>query len=779
MKLFRPKLKKTIFSIIATGVALVGLCIIFISPITKYLIEKYDVTYTGRQITIDWAYANPFTGYVYLRNLRINELNKDTVFFSAKGASATFAMHKILFNTCEITELHLDQPVGIVIQNKKHLNLDDIVQRFSSKKSSSNKSGSNKSPVHFSILRITTTNGEFHYRDKLIPIDYFIKSTNLESTGVRWNTDTIATTISFVAGKGTGNAVGNFTINTRTLDYHFAADIDNLDLELIRQYLWELINYGMFRARLDLKINATGNFHHTDSITLKGRVAIHDFHLGKTTTENYTSFKKLVLVIDDLSPKNNKYLFDSVTLDDPFVSYERFDSLDNVQAMFGKKGSNISDVTQQPDRFNLVIQLSRYVKKLSKKFFESQYSINSMAINNADIKFSDYSLNEKFSIQANALFFKADSVKKTNKRVKFYLQSGILPYGNLSARLSINPLDTGDLDLNYRIEKVPVTVFNPYIITYTSFPLDKGTLALNGSWKVRQGILESDNNILIIDPRIAVRVKNNDTKWMPLRLIMSLVRERGGIINYKIPITGNLKNPKFHLRDVVADLFENIFIKPPTLPYGLEVKKAEREIEKSLGLTWQMHQSALKPRQKKFMNKMIRFLKENKEASIDIYPTQYTLKEKEYILYYETKKKYFLTTQNKNSRDFSEEDSIEVDKMSVKDISSVLAKNLRKITRDTTMFTIQDKCLHFLGDNRVDTKYLQLVKAREHSFHSLFIKEGIDSQVKIHESQSSVPYDGFSIVRIKYNGAIPHSLQQSYDAMDKLNNKAFRKKYFK
>jgi hypothetical protein len=296
---------------------------------------------------------------------------------------------------------------------------------------------------------------------------------------------------------------------------------------------------------------------------------------------------------------------------------------------------------------------------------------------------------------------------------------------------------------------------------------------------VRQGILESDNNILIIDPRIAIRVRNNDTKWMPLRLIMSLVRERGGIINYKIPITGNLKNPKFHLRDVIADLFENIFIKPPTLPYGLEVKKTEKEIEKSLGLTWQMHQSALEPRQKKFINKLIRFLKENKEASIDIYPNQYTLKEKEYILYYETKKEYFLKKQNKNSRDFSEKDSIEVDKMSVKDLAHVLAKNLSKITRDTTLFTIQDKCRHFLGDNRVDTKYSQLIKAREHSFHSLFIKEGIDSQIIIHESQSSIPYDGFSNLRIRYNGVIPHSLQKSYEAMDNLNNKRFRKKYFK
>jgi hypothetical protein len=775
MKFGNTRLKKAILIIVITVVVTVALCIAFISPITKYLVEKYDVRYTGRQITLDWAYVNPFTGYVYLHNFKANELHKDTVFLSAKGVSANFALHKLLFyNNCEITELHLDQPVGIVIQIKKVLNFDDIIQRFTPDNSSPT-----KERMHVSILRISITNGEFHYHDKIIPINYFIKKVNLESTGVRWDSDTIASVISFVAGKGTGNVRGDFTIDTKTLDYHFGADIRNLDLELVRQYLWELINYGMFRAQLDLNIKASGNFHHTDSITLHGRVAINDFHLGKTTTEDYTSFKKLLVEIRELSPRNNKYLFDSVQLVNPFVSYERFDSLDNVEAMFGKKGSNISDVTQQPGRFNLVIQLSRYIKKLSRKFFQSQYSIKSMSILNGDIQFSDYSLNEKFSIDARGLYLKADSISKTNQRIKFHLRSGIHPYGNLSARLNLNPLDTGDLDFYYRIEKVPVTMFNPYIITYTSFPLNKGTLALNGTWRVRDGNLQSDNSVMLVDPRIATRLKNKDTKWVPLRLIMSLVRERGGIINYKIPITGNLKNPKFHLRDVISDVAENIFIKPPTLPYGLEVKKTEKEIEEALGLTWRMRQTSLDRHQEQFVKKIADFLHEKKDATIEVYPEQYSLKEKEYILFFETKKKYFLQTQHKKESQFNEDDSVKVEKMSVKDLGPVLAKNLRKITRDTTMFTIHDKCHYFLGDNRVDRKYHQLIRARENSFRSFFTRNGTENQLKMHKSKSTIPFDGFSSFRIKYNGEIPKSLTESYEDMRELNKKPFRKKYFK
>ena len=67
---------------------------------------------------------------------------------------------------------------------------------------------------------------------------------------------------------------------------------------------------------------------------------------------------------------------------------------------------------------------------------------------------------------------------------------------------------------------------------------------------------------------------------------MAFIRERGNVIDYEIPITGNLKDPDFHLSDVIFDLLGNIFIKPPTTPYIFQVKNIETEIEKSLTLKW-------------------------------------------------------------------------------------------------------------------------------------------------------------------------------------------------
>jgi len=161
------KLKKTLFIFISTIIIIVVVVILFISPITKYLVEKHDEKYTGRQITMTRAYVNPFTGYIHFSNLKIYELKSDSVFFSAKGVSVNIAMFKLLSKTYEISKFTLNHPRVIIIQNKKDLNFNDLVEKFSSKKNSD----TTKAPVHFNILSVKINDGEFYYREKLIPIN--------------------------------------------------------------------------------------------------------------------------------------------------------------------------------------------------------------------------------------------------------------------------------------------------------------------------------------------------------------------------------------------------------------------------------------------------------------------------------------------------------------------------------------------------------------------------------------------------------------------------------
>jgi hypothetical protein len=761
------------YTAVAILFVFIGL-VVTVSLLAKYYLEKYDTALFGREATIGWSYANPFTGYVHLHDVNIYELQGDSIFISARSASANFSMRKLFSKQVWMEELTVDHPIANIYQKKDTLSFDDVIRKFTP-------GDSDRTPAnnawHVTLLDTRINSGEFHYYEKIIPINYFIKDFDLVGPGKTQDVDTISAQFSFEDGKGKGRMKGDFTINQKTLDYRFGVDVQAFDMEIIRQYIWELINYGMFHATLDAQVKATGNFRSAEDINAAGRLFLTDFHLGRTNEDAYIAFKKLSLAVDALNPSGNKFHFDSVTLQSPYFKYEVFDSLDNVQALFGKEGKNISDVTRQPGRFNLVIEIGRYLKDISRNFFTSDFRVGTLAVTDGTAVFNDYSTSEKFSISARPFSIRADSLYKNRERVGISLRSNIEPYGDANFRLSINPKDSGDFDLQYNIEKVSIAAFNPYLVTQTSFPLDRGTLELNGVWNVRNSRVKSKNHVVVIDPRTGKRIRNKDSKWIPMPLVMFLTRDRGNVMDFEIPITGDLKHPKFHVRDVILDVVKNIFVKPATTPYRMKVKELEKEIEQSLTLKWDINQRVPDRHQRKFLKHISEFLTSNPKASLLVTPIEYEAKEKEHILFYETKKKFYLISHNKKVKDFTKEDSLAVSEMSVKD--DALVKHISRNLSDTVMFTIQEKCLNFVGHKVVDRSYNDLVKTRQQSFLEVFKEEGAEKQVKIRARKKEIPYNGFSFFRFEYPNGMEDKLREAFDEMRASDNKRPRKKYLK
>lgn len=773
MKGISSKLKKTLLIVSITIITLVALVIIFISPIAKYLVEKYDVKYLGREVKMDWAYVNPFTGYVHLDDLKIFEQKSDSVFLEMKGVSAHFSMTKLFSKTYEIESISLDAPVGKIIQIKKQFNFADIIELFSPKKDQKHKKG----PVHFNLLNAEIKDGTFYFSDPLTPINYSIIHVNLKSDGKRWDSDTINGNITLQSGIGRGDIDGNFSINVKTLDYRFGVLVKTFDMLVMKQYLKDLSEYGNISSVLDANVQGKGNFKDKQSIDAKGRIAVSDFHFGKDSLEDYVSYDKLTLVINELAPAKRKYFFDTVNLENPYFKYEKYDHLDNIQRMFGKKGSKLKNAKANPERFNLIIELSKYIQIIFKNFLKSDYKVKSLTVKSGNFIFNDYSVNEKFSIALNPLNIEADSVDNTKRRVKVSVKSGIKPYGSLGITVSMDPKNKEDFDLTYKFHKIPAPLFNPYLLKFTSFPLDRGTIELTGNWNFSNNILQSTNHFIAIDPRLGNKIKKENSRSIPMPLIMAFIRERGNVIDYKIPITGDLKNPRFHISDIVFDLLKNILIKPPTTAYGFEVRNTEREVEKFLTLKWELRQTQLDDDQDNLLSKIVRVLKENPQANITIHPQQYAEKEKEYILFFEAKKKYFLSHDGKKGNSISEDDSLTIEKMSIKD--STFIRYLNRAIKDSMIFTVQDKCYLLVGKALIDKKYKNQVQERKLIVKNYFKEGEVEKQVHFIEADNVVPRNGYSFYKINYKGEMPESLKEAFEKLYEIDSKPPRKKYFR
>lgn len=753
------KIIKPLLPVFVTIVIVISLIFVFISPTAKYLIEKYDVKYLGREINLSKAHVNPFSGAINFDDLIIHERNSDSIFISMQQLSVKIAVWKLFSKQISLSELTMEKPNFILRQHKKEFNFDDLIARFTSKKRDTT-----PSILQVNILNIRLKDGKVFYHENILPVDYFIKHINMESNGLHWNNDTIVTHFEFQSGNGSGQVKGEILTNLKTLTYSYLLSVNNFDLKILKPYLQAIANYGNVAAFIDAEIVSNGNFKDPENLSMKGQIKMHQFHFGKTATEDYGSFDSLVLAVKELNPKEHKYRFDSISLSHPYFKYERYDQLDNIQNMFGKKGVKISEAKANTNQFNLIIEIGNYIKLISQNFFRSNYKIERLAIYQADLRFNDFSTYEKFGLRLAPLYVLADSIDKSHKRVNVKLNSRVYPYGNIAVALSINPKDSSDFDLEYQITQIPISIFNPYLIAYTSYPLDKGSLALSGRWKVRAGNIESKNHLLITDPRLGQRVVNKAANWFPAWLAMAFIRERGNVIDYQIPIKGNLNNPEFQIHDVIADLLKNILIKPPTYPYSIWAKAVETEIEKSIGIKWEIRSSVLKAKQIYFIKQMAHFLTENKGSSIMVQPKIYLEKEEENLSLFEAKKKFFLFQHPKLSQVLSYSDSLSIEKMSNKD--STFIHFLDEQTHGDLLFTVQKKCKLLIGANNLSTKLEQLALQRKNTFLEQFRKNGVEKRIVFSKTQNQTPFNGFSFYKIIYKGKLPPYLLQAEREMN-------------
>ena len=248
MKLLDKKWKKVTAIVLGVIFGLIVLIIAFISPIAKYLIEKYDEKFLGRQITLDWIYLNPFTGYAHIDDFKLYELNKDSVFVSFSGLSVNVEMWKLLGKNYEISNLTLSKPEMHITQNRQQFNFSDIIETFTPKDTTAQKDAST---IKVSVLDVKIKGGKLFYIEQSIPVNYWVTDLDIETPGYRWDVDTVLATVKLKSGPGAGDVKVDANFNLKTMDYKVNALVNKFDLSIFEQYLKDLANYGRIRANLD------------------------------------------------------------------------------------------------------------------------------------------------------------------------------------------------------------------------------------------------------------------------------------------------------------------------------------------------------------------------------------------------------------------------------------------------------------------------------------------------------------------------------------------------
>ncbi|HEX2934667.1 MAG TPA: hypothetical protein VHO72_04885, partial [Bacteroidales bacterium] len=190
---------------------------------------------------------------------------------------------------------------------------------------------------------------------------------------------------------------------------------------------------------------------------------------------------------------------------------------------------------------------------------------------------------------------------------------------------------------------------------------------------------------------------------------------------------------------------------------------------------WPVRLASLNDNQEKFLKKINKFMEKSPNARLSVLPITYEEKEKEYILYFEAKKRYYLAEHKMRWASFESKDSTTVERMSVKD--SHFIRSMLKYLNDTVfLFTTRQKCAAYLGkiaspdsqnlikqgEALVNMRYSLLRKQRENKFLSFFNKDEVKQRIIFLNGQTEVPFNGFSFYKLTYKNDIPDDLRKVY-----------------
>lgn len=334
------------------------------------------------------------------------------------------------------------------------------------------------------------------------------------------------------------------------------------------------------------------------------------------------------------------------------------------------------------------------------------------------------------------------------------MQSKLNPFGNVNVKVDINPKDLGDFHMDYDVRSLPLPLFNPFMVTSTSHPFHKGTLELYGKWDVMNKQINSHNHLLIINPTLADKVKNTGATKLPMPIIMWLVRNWNHTVDVDIPITGDLSKPTYHFGGVIMDVLKNLFVKPPTFPFRVTVQKEKKKKEDFVMLEWKLRQETLDNDQQGQLKKISRYMFFHPKSQLTVSPKYFEDLEKESILFFEAKKKYYAAAHNLKLSGLSEEDSLAIDMMSIKDSSFV--HYLDKHANPSGLeYTVQGKCRNLIGREVVNKKYNEMIVARKKEVMNYFTEKKVTDRVSFDHGVSSIPATGFSHYIFTYTGELP------------------------
>lgn len=121
------------------------------------------------------------------------------------------------------------------------------------------------------------------------------------------------------------------------------------------------------------------------------------------------------------------------------------------------------------------------------------------------------------------------------------------------------------IDMAFRNIELPV--FNPYSGRWAGYSIAKGKLTTELGYRIDNRKLEATHHIVIDQLEWGEATDSKEKVSMPIKFATSLLKDKNGVIELDVPVSGTLDDPTFKLGPIIWKVIGNLFEKVLTAPF--------------------------------------------------------------------------------------------------------------------------------------------------------------------------------------------------------------------
>jgi len=196
--------------------------------------------------------------------------------------------------------------------------------------------------------------------------------------------------------------------------------------------------------------------------------------------------------------------------------------------------------------------------------------IKKIELEDSEMDFADLSVQPNFSAGVQKLHGSVLGLSsKASARAKIDLHGQVDPFAPVAISGDVNVLGPLYTDLTMSFHNIELSIFNPYAGKFAGYDISKGKLSTDLHYKVDGRKLDAQHHVEVDQLEFGDKTDSKQAVSLPIKLAVSLLKNRDGVIELDIPVTGSIDDPQFKLGPIIWKVFVNILEKAVTAPFAL------------------------------------------------------------------------------------------------------------------------------------------------------------------------------------------------------------------